>query len=139
MEHGTSRAEMTVERLFARRRLRVDPPGRVHPGDSITLAWSPADDEWSGYDASTEVMIYWPDDFSAHVERNRLNVDLPRFSFTLPDVRPGRAKVSLSTVYLEAHPPILACRGVHRCSASVHNGPEEVEVTVAPRARTHNP
>jgi hypothetical protein len=130
VEHAGRTARATIANLTTRRELRMSPSSSVRPGDRVALEWWPRDDEWSGYPSDPSVHIYQPDELSVHAA---VQVDLPRFTFTMPDVRPGPVKVDLSHLYLEAHPIIRACEGVVRCTASAHNGPGVLELVVLAR------
>ncbi|MDQ3365854.1 MAG: hypothetical protein M3680_10545 [Myxococcota bacterium] len=131
MTLGPRRGRMAVRHLLARRELRIEPSNRLRPGDRVTLTWSPATDEWGGYAAGASVHIYEPDDFSTY--GTQLAIAPPRFRFTLPaTIRPGRARVALSTLYLEAHPAVLLCHGLERCTARVAMGPRELAVMILP-------
>lgn len=130
VEHAGRTARTTIENLTMRRQLRISPSGSVRPGDRIALEWWPREDEWSGYPSDPRVHIYQPDELSVNAT---VQVAPPRFTFTMPDVRPGPVKLDLYHLYLEAHPKIRACEGVLRCTASAHNGPGVLELVVLAR------
>ncbi|WP_394827972.1 hypothetical protein [Pendulispora albinea] len=129
VEGSGRRADARIRHLLARRQVQIEPSNQLRPGDRVTLVWTPAEDEWSGSTESTDVHIYYPNDFSVVVKPD---VAPPRFIFVVPSVRPGPAKMGLNTIYLQAHPNVLACTGLNSCYA-VADSPAEVEVTVAPR------
>jgi hypothetical protein len=130
VEHAGRTARTTIANLTMRRELRISPSSSVRPGDRVALEWWPREDEWSGYPSDPSVHIYQPDELSVHAT---VQVDLPRFTFTMPNVRPGPVKLDLSHLYLEAHPTIRACEGVVRCNVSAHNGPGVLELVVLAR------
>jgi hypothetical protein len=131
VEHAGHTARATFANLTTLRELRISPSSTsVRPGDRVALEWWPREDEWSGYPAASSVHIYQPDELSVHAA---VRVDLPRFTFTMPDVRPGPVKLDLNHPYLQAHPMIRACEGLVRCTASAQNGPRVLELVVLAR------
>lgn len=130
VEHAGHTARTTIANLTARRELRISPSSSVRPGDRVALEWWPREDEWSGHPSDPRVHIYQPDELSVHAN---VQVELPRFTFTMPDVRPGPVKLDLYHLDLEAHPTIRACDGVLRCTASAHNGPRSLDLLVLAR------
>ncbi|MBA3818950.1 MAG: hypothetical protein H0X17_08675 [Deltaproteobacteria bacterium] len=129
--HERRQGRMAVRHLLAPRELRIEPSNQLRAGDRVTLTWSPATDEWGGYGAGVYVHLYEPDDFSTH--GTQLAITPPHFRFTVPaTIRPGPARVSLATVYLEAHPAVLLCHGMERCTASAAMGRRDLAVTILP-------
>jgi hypothetical protein len=129
IEHAGGRAEMTIAHLLTVRTLQVQPGTTVHPGEHVTLTWTPADDEWSGYAASTYVFLYEPNDVGVDAQ---VTARAPEFHFTVPAVRPGKLRLDLKHPYLDEHPKIRSCTGVAQCESQVHNGPREIELLVQP-------
>jgi hypothetical protein len=129
VERAGHHAEMTVAHLLATRTLAVRPGTTVHAGDHVTLEWNPRADEWSGYPSDPEVHLYEPSEITTHAH---VVAAPPDFRFTMPAVRPGKIRLDLNHLYLEAHPKIRSCIGVAKCESQVHNGPRELELDVAP-------
>ncbi|WP_394844900.1 hypothetical protein LZC95_48625 [Pendulispora brunnea] len=127
--HGR-RAEARIRHLLAQRQLEIQPSNQLRVGDRVTLVWTSTEDEWSGYSKAIGVTVYHPNDFLVRLQPE---IDPPRFTFVLPDVRPGPAKIELATTYIKAPPKVVACMGLKSCNAGADSGPAEVEVTVAPR------
>ena len=71
--------------------------------------------------------IYNPGHFSVDVP---VKADAPRFRFTMPDVRPGPAKLGLHTTYMEARPKVSACSGTSRCEAHASTTTGDIELVV---------
>lgn len=128
---GGEVALVELDALLHPRGIRALGDANVRPGDRIEVEWSPSTDLWRGYDASTEFSLYWPDDFSTWIPRAQIEIDAPRFSFTLPELRPGEAILALRGVYLEAHSEIDRC-DFGRCTVQGHTGAPEIVLNVLP-------
>jgi hypothetical protein len=128
-------AEVAVEHLFTRTRLVVHPGTELRPGTPVTLEWQPGNDEWDGYDLSTELHIRRGKETAVSVlSPAKLTCRPPLFHFVMPDLSPGPAKLSLSLVYLTPHPHVARCRWVERCY--VHrtlSAAGELDINVLPR------
>lgn len=130
VEDGERRSEMAVRRLLHPRTLAIEPGRTLAPGDDVTLRWKPESAPWEGYDKSTYVHIYWPGDFSTQVRADDVEADDGVFRFTMPQVRPGRAKIDLKLGYLEPRAEVLECDGADLCTAHVDLGSGDIGVEI---------
>jgi hypothetical protein len=115
LEHDDRRADAAVRDLFTPRQARLLTAAPFRPGDRLTFEWHPLDDVWIGSGLSASVFLYWPNEATARVERPNLEVDPPRFSFVLPELRPGPIRISWGLTDMEAHPRIIGCRWLRSC------------------------
>jgi hypothetical protein len=137
IEQGGKRAEMRVGTFFRPRSVRVEPGTDLHAGDDVRLRWSPASDEWYGYDASTEVRIRRDGKTIASVaKKDGLVARDGHVDFTLPRVPPGPAQLDFWLAYVEPRPRVDTCRGVHRCHANMSGdlpGPSQpIDIRILP-------
>ena len=127
-------AEVAVEHLFTRPRLVVHPGTELRPGMPVTLEWQPGNDEWDGYDLSTELHIRRGETSLTVPSPAKLTCRPPFFRFVMPELSPGPAKLSLSLMYLTPHPHVAVCRWLDSCYVHrVLSGTGDLDITVLGR------
>ena len=125
VEHGGRRGEVIAPNLLGKRAVRVVPGTTVSPGDRVSLEWTDRD-RWIGDHLATSLVLYSPDEFSLSLE---LEIEPPRFSFVVPQVRPGKAQLMLYPGNLRLAVP-ARCSGFRACDVRPNDHHDPLELTI---------